>query len=52
MRKNWKQRLKRQIAVCMAGLFVLGMTACEKQGDTDRNLIQSEKRGNKNRKTL
>ena len=43
MRKNWKQRLKRQIAVCMAGLFVLGMTACEKQGDTDHNLIQSEK---------
>lgn len=43
MKKSWGQGVKKQTAVCLLGLTVLGLAACGNKKDTDRNLIQTEK---------
>ncbi|MCI9271107.1 MAG: extracellular solute-binding protein [Dorea sp.] len=43
MKRSWKQSVKRQTAVCLLGMAVLGMAACGGKENMDNNLITSEK---------
>lgn len=47
MKKNWRQKMKKLVAVCLIGLIPLGMAACGTKEDTDRNL--AGKRGEQER---